>query len=242
MVENPELTVKLEVFEGPLDLLCHLIKKNEVDIYDIPIAIITDQYLKYLGLMKVLNLDIAGEYLVMSATLLHIKSKMLLPSSEPGDESEEEEEGEDPRAELVQRLLEYQAFKDAARSLEGKEILERDVFVRGRQDGEGEDGEGLLEIGLFELIEAFQHAIDQWREDPSIELTVDRLTLTDRIHWIADHLKGRKRGLSLQDLFLECHEKRELIVTFLALLEMIRQRMIRAYQTAPYGTISVISI
>lgn len=242
MVENTDLTVKLEVFEGPLDLLLHLIKKNEVDIYDIPIAIITEQYLEYLRLMKELNLDVVSEYLVMSATLLHIKSKMLLPIMEPGDESEEEDEGEDPRAELVQRLIEYQAFKDAARTLEGKEILERDVFVRGIHNGEPDDGEGLQGIGLFDLIEAFQHAIEQWKEDPSLEISISRLTLTDRIHWIADHLKEKKDGLILQDLFAECGRKVEIIVTFLALLEMIRQRMIRAYQAAPYGTIRVIAV
>ncbi len=120
--------IKLDIFEGPLDLLLYLIRKNEIDIYNIPIALITEQYLEYLDLMRSLNLDLAGEYLVLAATLIHIKSRMLLPPVEGDDEAEE---GEDPRAELVQQLLEYQAFKEAALNLEERPLLERDVFTRG---------------------------------------------------------------------------------------------------------------
>ena len=136
MDEMTAYRVKLDVFEGPLDLLLYLIRKNEVDIYDIPIAEITRQYLEMLNVMRTLNLDIAGEFLVMAATLTHIKSRMLLPAPPAG---EEEEEGEDPRKELVDRLLEYERFKEAAQSLENKDILERDVFTRTQtEDGEGE--------------------------------------------------------------------------------------------------------
>ncbi|MCK5553947.1 MAG: segregation/condensation protein A, partial [Deltaproteobacteria bacterium] len=148
MVTADAYTVKLEIFEGPLDLLLHLIRRNQVDIYDIPIATITDQYLDYLSLMKALNLDVAGEFLLMAATLLQIKSKMLLPSL-----PEEGEEEEDPRAELVNRLLEYEKYKEAAARLHERDILERDTFVPGKQVEESEEG-GLVEVGVFELIEA----------------------------------------------------------------------------------------
>ena len=132
--------IKLDIFEGPLDLLLYLIRKNEIDIYNIPIALITEQYLSYLDMMRSLNLDLAGEYLVLASTLIHIKSKMLLPPVEGDDE---EEEGEDPRAELVQQLLEYQAFKEAALRLEDRPLLERDVFTRGAPAGRtGRSGGG----------------------------------------------------------------------------------------------------
>src|SRR5512135_3362122 len=152
--------IKLDIFEGPLDLLLYLIRKNEIDIYNIPIALITEQYLEYLDLMRSLNLDLAGEYLVLAATLIHIKSRMLLPPVEGDDEAEE---GEDPRAELVQQLLEYQTFKEAALNLEGRPLLERDVFTRGaplEEPAEAEeDEEAMIEVGIYELVQAFRRII-----------------------------------------------------------------------------------
>ncbi len=152
--------IKLDIFEGPLDLLLYLIRKNEIDIYNIPIALITEQYLEYLDMMRSLNLDLAGEYLVLAATLIHIKSKLLLP---PAEGEEEEEEGEDPRAELVQQLLEYQAFKEAALSLETRPLLDRDVFTRGAPAEEPaaaeEEEEAMIEVGVFELVQAFRRII-----------------------------------------------------------------------------------
>ena len=151
--------IKLDIFEGPLDLLLYLIRKNEIDIYNIPIALITEQYLEYLDLMRSLNLDLAGEYLVLAATLIHIKSRMLLPPVEGDDETEE---GEDPRAELVQQLLEYQAFKEAALNLEDRPLLERDVFTRGaplEEPAEAEEEEEtMIEVGIFELVQAFRES------------------------------------------------------------------------------------
>jgi len=147
--------VKLEIFEGPMDLLLHLIKKNEVDIYDIPIATITAQYMEYVEMMKTLNLEIAGEFLLMAATLIYIKSKMLLPFSEDEGSSEDEELG-DPRQELVRRLLEYQRYKDAAAQLEQTRILQRDVFTKGQMPMDGLEEGGLVNLSLFDLMEALQ--------------------------------------------------------------------------------------
>ena len=157
MEDRSPYTVRLEMFEGPLDLLLHLIQKNELDITNIPIALITEQYLEYLQLIKELNLDIAGEYLLMASTLLHIKSRILLPSST----QEEEEAGEDPRAELVRRLLEYQKYKIAAGDLERRPILDRDVFVRLILPEPEAEQEEKVEATLFELLEAFRGKVEE---------------------------------------------------------------------------------
>jgi len=156
---DSEYKVNLDIFEGPLDLLLYLIKKNEVDIYDIPIAVITEQYLQYLDLMKVLNLDIVGEFLVMAATLTKIKSKMLLPPSEDDDE---EEEGIDPRTELMEHLIEYQRYKEAALQLKNRELLEKDLFVRGQGDektSEVDEENRVIDVSLFDLVDALRKGI-----------------------------------------------------------------------------------
>jgi len=230
-------TVRLEVFEGPLDLLLHLIRRNQVDIYDIPIATITDQYLDYLSLMKALNLDVAGEFLLMAATLLHIKSKMLLPSS---PEEEEEEEG-DPRAELVNRLLEYEKYKEAASQLHERDVLERDTFVPGKQAEESEEGE-LVEVGVFELIEALRDVFNRYSPETAYDITLDRITIEERIAQVLEAVKAEGKGLLFSSLFSGASSRDDIIITFLALLELIKMRMIKVYQRVPFGPIEIFAL
>ena len=187
--EKSAYTVRLEMFEGPLDLLLHLIQKNEVDIFNIPIALITEQYLETLNVMKVLNLDTAGEYLLMASTLLHIKSKMLLPTST----EEEEEEGEDPRAELVRRLLEYQKYKEAAAELERGPMLDRDVFVRLVASDEGESkGEERIEVNLFELLDVFRQVLERAKPESFHEVILDRVSVEEKVQDILSLLQRGK--------------------------------------------------
>jgi segregation and condensation protein A len=237
-----ECNINIEVFSGPLDLLLHLIKKNEIDIHDIPMALITEQYLEYLKLMRSLNLDIASEYLVMAATLVHIKSQMILPTTQPVDVSEEEGEGEDPRAELVRRLLEYQRYKEAAEVLARSQMLDRDVFLRSPPREYDEEGETpLREATLFDLLDAFKRLMAaRGLEEMGLQMERERLSLMDRIEQIMDRLRGRPQGMSFEELFQEGDQGRSmLILTFLAILEMVRMRMIKAYQSIPHGTIMI---
>jgi len=234
-----EYEVKLDIFEGPLDLLLYLIKKNEIDIYDIPIALITEQYLKHLEMMKYLNLDIAGDYLLLASTLVHIKSKLLLPV----DESEAETEDEpDPREELVRQLLDYQVFKEAAQQLGSRPILERDVFRRGLSAGNGTAGTGEdevdAEISVFALVEAFYRIITQLGEPEYMEIDVEKLSLTDRINEIMECL-AEKRELTFDDLLRDARDRRMILYTFLAILELMKLRMVKAYQASPFGMIRI---
>jgi len=231
-------SVKLQSFEGPLDLLLHLIKKNEIDIYDIPIADITKQYLDYIEIMKTLNLDVAGEFLLMAATLLHIKSRMLLPVSE-----EPEQEEEDPRADLVKQLLEYQSIKEAAFSLDKREILDRDVFVRKAfpEEAEAEElqqGIDLEGVTLFELIEAFKKVIAELPEEAVHEVIGERLSIGDKISVILESLE-REDNISFYNLLKGGRSRPEVIVTFLAILELIKLKMIKINQTVACGPIWV---
>ncbi|MBN1363835.1 MAG: segregation/condensation protein A [Syntrophaceae bacterium] len=231
-------SIKLDIFEGPLDLLLYLIKKNEIDIYNIPIALITEQYLQYLKMIKALNLDLAGEYLVMASTLIHIKSRMLLP---PPEEPEEEEE--DPRAELVRQLLEHKAFKEIASSLASRPLLERDVFIRTAflpEDDEksAANEEELIEVSVFELIEAFHRIISQMDKKELLEIDLEKLSLTDIINEIMDQLSVTKNS-TFEDLLQGKKSRRRIIYTFLAILELIKLRMIKAYQTSIFGVIRI---
>ncbi len=230
-------TVKLEVFEGPLDLLLHLIRRNQVDIYDIPIATITDQYLDYLNMMRSLNLDVAGEFLLMAATLLQIKSKTLLPLPP----EEEAEEGEDPRAELVNRLLEYQKYKEMAARLHERDMLDRDIFVQGNQ-AEGSEDRGLVEVGVFELIEALKDVLNRASIEAAYDITLDRITIEERIAQILEAVNLERSGLLFSALFSGVSSKEDIIVTFLALLELIKMRMIKVYQRAPFGPIEIFAL
>ena len=235
------LKVRLETFEGPLDLLLYLIKKNEIDIYDIPISVITQQYLEYLEMMKNLNLDVAGEFLLMAATLLHIKSKMLLPAME---EEEGEKEEEDPRAELIRRLLEYQRFKEAAQQLVKGPLLDREVFVRSffgeSLEGKEEEEEVSGEVTLFDLLEVMKKVLEGLPAEDFQEISVEHLNIKDKILQIMERL-WEAESLAFTELYTASTSRREIIVTFLALLEVLRLRMIRVYQGETFGTIRVFS-
>lgn len=222
--------IKLDIFEGPLDLLLHLIKKNEVDIYDIPIAVITEQYLEYIELIKEMNLDFAGEFLVMAATLVHIKSKMLLPVDE--EAPEEEEEGMDPREELVRRLLEYQRYKEAARELSERNLLGRDVFAKGSgvNIDELEEGAGLMSVSVFDLMEALRGILARAPKGKKIELTVERFKIADKINFIMERLNVEKSA-TFTSLFEQDATRGEIVVTFLAILELCKILLLKVHQT-----------
>ena len=230
-----DYTFRLEGFEGPLDLLLHLIQKNELDIFNIPIALVTEQYLEYLQLMKVLNLDVAGEYLLMASTLLHIKSKMLLPKSLEGEEEEE-----DPRAELARRLLEYQKYKQAAGELEKRPILDRDVFIRlmGPELEEVPEEER-IEVNLFELLEAFRQVLERVRADTVHEVILEHLSVEDKIQEILTLLGRENRSMAFHRLFPEQASRRVVVITLLAILELVKMKRIRIFQLAPFETIRV---
>ncbi|MCX7982020.1 MAG: segregation/condensation protein A [Syntrophales bacterium] len=227
--------VKLPVFEGPLDLLLYLIKKNELDIYHIPIAEITDQYLRYVEFMRTLNLDLAGEYLVLAATLLHIKSRLLLPRSE-----DEEDDTEDPRAELVEQLVTYQAFREAAKALDRRPQLEREVFTRGSGDVRVDEGQKSVgeweEIGLFELIDAFQRVLKRMKPQQILEIEGEQLSLVQIISELKEKIQRAGR-LMFQELFEDQKSRKRIIYTFLAVLEMVRRKMISIYQLSPLSSI-----
>jgi segregation and condensation protein A len=218
--------VKLKIFEGPLDLLIHLIHKNEVDIFDIPISTITDQYLEYLDLMKALNVNLAGDFLVMAATLIHIKSKMLLPGSE------EEEEEDDPRLEITRPLLEYMAFREIAQELSERDVLERDIFIR-RTTPESEvslrEQEPQLDVSLFQLIDAFKRIVEQRVPGVQLKFRLERWSIKDKTELIIEHLR-EKGPIHFRDLFEEDRTLSELVVTFLALLELVHTGLVRLFQ------------
>jgi segregation and condensation protein A len=227
--------VQLEIFEGPLDLLLHLIKKNEVSITDIPIATITEQYLATVEVMQDLSLDVAGEFLVMAATLIHIKSRMLLPASE---DVEEDEEGEDPRAELARRLLEYQRFKDAAAQLEQREVLTRDVFVRSATPREEIALPGFREVSVFELLTALRRVLERLPKDNVHEVTLDKITVREKMTLVLDTLRAQGQVL-FEALFSEVKTRLEVVVTFLAMLELVKVRAIRIVQEELGGPIII---
>ena len=230
-------SVKLSNFEGPLDLLIHLIKTNEVNIYDIPIALITAQYVAYLDLMQDLDLDVAGEFLVMAATLIHIKSRMLLPRPDPGQEDPEE----DPREVLVRRLLEHQRYRAAAELLHERETLREAQWVR--PDGRvaaiaGEEYEPELEVDLFSLLSAFRAVLERVRQRPQVPLPGEQVSIEERIEQLLARL-SETEACGFEDLFEEVSSKGELIVTFLAVLELIRLKRIRVFQAGMFGPIRV---
>lgn len=233
-------TVAIPQFEGPLDLLLHLCQKHELDILDIPIGFITEKYLEYLAVMQMMNLDIASEYLVMAATLAHIKSKMLLPAPPPGQEDEVGEEEEDPRAALIKRLLEYQKYKLAGEELGARGVTGRDVFLRGSPVEEAVHTglPPLAEVPLFSLVAAFQAVLDRNKVKISHDVVADRLSLADRIQQVADMLQARKR-MRFEELFDGLATKFDLVITFLALLEMSKLKMTRLFQTEALGPLYV---
>jgi segregation and condensation protein A len=217
--------VKLPVFEGPLDLLLHLIRKDDVQITDIPIAEVLEQYMDYLNLMQELNIDLAGEFILMAAELMHIKSKMLLP-----DPEEDQEELEDPRADLARRLLEYQRFKDAAAALAGRPLLGREVFVRPRVSEEEEAEEAPIEADVFKLLTAFGEILKSLKPEQYHQVSVERLSVTERIYELLEKLKSTPSA-AFESLFENDFTKAQCIVTFLAVLEMVRLKLIRVFQS-----------
>jgi segregation and condensation protein A len=231
--------VKLENFEGPLDLLLYLIKKNEVSIHDIPIALITAQYLDAIALMQELDLDVAGEYLVMAATLIHVKSKMLLPRPETAANVEGEEE--DPRDALVRRLLEHQKFKAAAGLLHEREELRAAQWLRPDEAVAalaGDDYEPEIEVDLFSLLTAFQAVVQRAKLRPKMLLPAEQMPVEVRIDQLLARL-SETEACGFEDLFADVHDRSGLIVTFLALLEMIRLKLVRVFQTGSFGPIRV---
>ena len=227
--------IKLEIFEGPMDLLLHLIRKNKVDIYDIPIALIMDQYLKYLDMMRSLNIDVAGDFLEMAATLAYIKSRMLVPRVG----SEEEDEEEDPRLELVRPLLEYVKIKEAAQSLADSLQLDRDVYVRNIPTEElwGMEGsEEIAEVGLFALVNALHEVLKRAEPGDFMEVSAETMRLKDRISQLMEILSGVS-SITFHELFEGKARKMEMILTFLAILELVRLQMVRAFQHQPSGII-----
>jgi segregation and condensation protein A len=229
--------VKLVRFEGPLDLLLHLIKRDEIDIYDIPIAHITQQYLTYIELMRSLDLDVAGEFLVMAATLMRIKAKMLLPLPAVG---EEEEEG-DPREELVQRLLEYRQFKEAAGTLKGREADRRLLFERGILPGEDEAGPlPLAPATLFDLLDALNRVMSRVPEQTVYEVQGDIFDVEDKMSLIARTV-AEQGSVSFLTLMKHCRARAEVIVTFIALLELVKLGRIAVTQPEPFGDILIVA-
>jgi segregation and condensation protein A len=231
--------IALPDFEGPLDLLLHLIKRSEVNIYDIPIALITQQYLDTINLMQTLDLDIAGEFLVMAATLIHIKSKMLLPRPETAASVEGDEE--DPRDALVRRLLEHQKFKEAAGLLHEREQLRAAQWQRPDDrvaSIAGDDYEPELEVDLFSLLSAFQAVVQRAQSKPSVVLPPEEIPVEKRIEQLLDRL-SETEACGFEDLFADVRDKPGLIVTFLALLEMIRLKLVRVFQSGSFGPIRV---
>jgi segregation and condensation protein A len=225
--------VQLEnIFEGPMDLLVHLIKKHEVDIYDIPIALITEQYLEYLEWMKAMNIDLAGDFLVLASTLTQIKSRMLLPAHE------DEDEDEDPRLEIIRPLEEYLRIKSAAEKLAKRDLLGEDTFVRspGQEDDLLNREEAVIDVGLFELIDAFQKILENISPIGRIEINADTITVRDRIVQIVDIFET-KVSVTFNELFSKNADKSEVVVTFLAILEMVRLSLIRIVQHTHTGII-----
>jgi len=231
--------VRLQNFEGPLDLLLHLIKKNEVSIHDIPIALITQQYLDAVQLMQELDLDVAGEFLVMAATLIHIKSKMLLPRPETAAGVEGDEE--DPRDALVRRLLEHQKFKAAAGLLHERETLRSAQWARPDQAVAhiaGDEYEPELEVDLFSLLTAFQAVVERAKQRPKVLLPPEQMPVEVRIEQLLTRL-SETEAIGFEDLFADVDDRGGLIVTFLALLEMIRLKLVRVFQASSFGPIRV---
>ncbi len=229
--------IKLEIFEGPMDLLLYLIKKHELDIYSIPIALITQQYLEYIELMKSLDMEIAGEFLVMASTLTHIKSRMLLP---PPENPEGDEDGVDPRAELIRRLLEYKSFKEAAGSLGQKEETWSQVYTRQAESIAGipaDDEPLLFDFHLFDLLAALKDVMARV-PDARFEITPETVSITEKISQILSRLEAADSVL-FADLFEGSTSKMQVIGTFLALLELIKTRVVKAFQIDQFGAIRI---
>jgi len=228
----------IDVFEGPLDLLLHLINEQKMDIYDIPIAEITRQYLNYLDLLSELNLELAGDYLVMAAELAKIKSKTLIPAPET-EEDALAAAGQDPRAELIRRLLEYQRYKEAAFELRQKEYDQQQLFRRtGEVVLDNSEKELLIEANVFDLLTAFQKVLKEKSFKKIYEIKITTLSVSDRIADILDILNAAESA-TFDSFFTPLNTKEEVIVTFLAILELMRMQLIRSQQVQQFDTIRI---
>jgi len=237
-MKEKQYQVRLEeIFEGPMDLLIHLIRKNDLDIYDIPIALITDQYLQYLELMQAMNIDYAGDFLLMASTLTQIKSRMLLPTHD--DENEEE----DPLQEITRPLLEYLRMKSAADQLIERNLLGENTFVRNpnRDEFLTSPDDEFIKIGLFELIDAFQKILERIPDGHRVELTADEISVKDKISQIVEILET-KASITFLELFSDNPGKHDVIITFLAILEMVKLTLIRIIQNVKTGIIRIMYI
>jgi len=231
--------VKLEQFEGPLDLLLYLIQREEMDIYDIPISRITAQYLQHIERMERLDLDIAGDFLVMAATLLRIKARMLLPVQRPGEERDE-----DPRAELVQRLLEYKKFKEAARALEGHEAASLATFARPfdaalLEDAKAHGDEEIFAVDLPQLMKALHGVLSRFESVVTHEIVLESESLEDKTAWLQECLRSQGR-LRFADIFVHAKSRLEVIVTFMALLELIKLGQVAVVQDEHFADITIL--
>ena len=226
-----------DIFEGPMDLLVHLIIKNEVDIYDIPIALITKQYLDYIQWLKSMNIELAGDFVVMAATLTQVKSKMLLPATE------DDEDQEDPMQEITRPLMEYIQLKSAADDLAGRTLLGKDTFTKGHDDEDYliDQGEDMIKIGLFELIDAFQKILKNISSDHLVDLTADSISVKNRISEIVDIFE-KQNSVTFNELFSLKADKSDVIVTFLAILEMVKLNLVKMAQHVQTGIIRLFYI
>jgi segregation and condensation protein A len=241
--QNGAFAVALPVFAGPLDLLLSLIQDHKLDIFDIPISFVTDRYLEYMNTAQSLNIDLAAEYLLMAATLAHIKSRMLLPREQTADASDGGELGPDPREELVRRLLEYQKYKDAAQRIGVLPLLGRDVFVRrAKEDLPLAPGDAAYlkspEVSVYRLIELMARVLKERKIEIPHEVFVERLSIGDRISVITDRLRGDDR-ITFTSLFADLGERdrHRIVPTFLAVLEMAKLKLIKVHQPERHSEI-----
>lgn len=239
MAAHDDYKVQLDVFEGPLDLLLYLIKRDELDIYNIPIERVTQQYMQYLETMQMLDLNIAGEFLVMAATLMMIKSRLLLPVEE---RPELEPEEDDPRWDLVRQLVEYKKFKDAALHLEELALRREDVFAREGEHVQlgAEPDVALQDVSIFDLISAFNEALKKAPKETVAELFADQYTVADKIDELTRVLRTRGH-IRLGDVLRGMHHRYEMVCAFLAILELIRLKQVRARQDVVFGDIELVS-
>jgi segregation and condensation protein A len=227
---DDELNIKLGEFAGPMDLLLYLIRQEQVNIYDIPIARITDEYLRYLKLMRELDITVAGEFIVMAATLIEIKSKMLLPR----DPLAQEEDEEDPRRELVDRLLEHQKFKSAAQMLWSRATVEQAVYTRAEIETDKNNPE--ISVGVFDLLTVFQKILARKKEEIQLEIERDEITMAEMIERLRGLVAGEKR-VNLREFFEQAQSKKELVIAFLSVLELVRLAEIALKQKTTFGDI-----
>lgn len=234
-MQDSTYSVKIDIFEGPMDLLVYLVRKNDVDIYNIPISLITEQYLGYLDFLELLNINYAAEFLYMAATLAHIKSRMLLPP-EPGDDEEE-----DPRMEIARPLMEYLQLKAASEILEERDMLNRDTFKGNPFHDEGPSSDPLISVDLFELVETFRELSENEYSDHVVDLSDQRMTVKEKMARILTLFENRDT-LTLGELIEGQREKYMVIITFLAILEMAKLNLVELRQHVQSGTIRVVYV